>query len=190
MLDAVFPQWNPINVSLCVYGEFAFNLLFVHICRYCIVDIQQCNCILAYNGSDEFTQCSVNINLTGYRDSLCCQTAVYITWNESKLCLECRPAFSCDCHIFSVSSVLLNPVLQGDLILRQLSEGSPVFYFLLRALLPSLLQQPGFSRHLHVCYMPQISQVQSFPQSQHPDIVKLLDRCVARKEIQRTTAQS
>ena len=28
----------------------------------------------------------------GYRNSLCCQTAVDIAWYKSELCLECRPA--------------------------------------------------------------------------------------------------
>ena len=34
---------------------FAFDRLFVHILRYRVVDVKQCNCILAYNCSDELT---------------------------------------------------------------------------------------------------------------------------------------
>ena len=96
-------------IFLCIW-EFSFNTFFVHICRYCIVDIKKCYCILAHSSSDKLAECSVNINLTGYRDSLSCQTAVDITWYESKLCLECRPAFSCDRNIFSVTSVIFYPV--------------------------------------------------------------------------------
>ena len=35
--------------------KFAFDRLFVHILRYRVVDVKQCNCILAYNSSDELT---------------------------------------------------------------------------------------------------------------------------------------
>ena len=35
---------------------------------------------------------------------------IYITWNETKLCLECRPAFSCDCNVLSVTFMFFNPV--------------------------------------------------------------------------------
>ena len=76
-----------------------------------IIDIKEGYRIFADNGSDQFTQSTVDIYLTGYRDSLSGQTAVYIAGYKSKLCLERRPALSCNCHIFAVPSVLLNPVL-------------------------------------------------------------------------------
>ena len=68
-LEQVFPQWKPMKVSFRVYVEFALDALFVHILRNAVVDIQQGNGILADAGSDELAECSVDIYLTGYRDS-------------------------------------------------------------------------------------------------------------------------
>ena len=89
---------------------FTLDVLVVHILGYAVVDVKQCNCIVAHNSSDKLAECAVDIHLAGYRDTLSCQTAVHIAGNKAELCLECRPAFSCDSHIFSVSSVLLYPV--------------------------------------------------------------------------------
>ena len=168
-------------IFLCIW-EFCFNALFIHICRYCIIDVEECNCILADNSSDELAECSVNINLTGYRDSLCCQTAVYITWNESELCLECRPAFSCACNVFSVSSVLLNPVFQSNLILSQFRKDlrfliscSELFFHLF---------YNGRNSLITFMFVISLEKVKfrvflNF----NSDIVKLLDWCITCKEV-------
>ena len=42
------------GILVCVI-EFALDGLFVHICRYRVVDIEQRYCIVAYAGSDELT---------------------------------------------------------------------------------------------------------------------------------------
>ena len=89
---------------------FSFDLRLIHISRYGIVDIQQGNCIFGYNASDKLRQCAVDIHLTGYRDSSSSQTAVDIARYKSELCLECRPAFSCDRNVFAGALVSLYPV--------------------------------------------------------------------------------
>ena len=73
-------------------------------------DIQQCNSILADNRSDELTESTVNIHFAGYRNALRCQTAVHITWHKTELCLECRPAFACQCYILAIATMLFDPV--------------------------------------------------------------------------------
>ncbi len=49
--------------------EFALDVLLVDIVRNGVVDVKQSNCIVADAGSDVLTKSSVDINLTGYRDS-------------------------------------------------------------------------------------------------------------------------
>src|SRR5699024_5816805 len=94
------------SIFLCIV-VFAFDLLVIHIIGYGVVDIQQSYGIVAYYSSDELAEGSVDINLAGYRDSLCGKTAVYIAGNEAELCLECRPTFACKGNELAVSSVLL-----------------------------------------------------------------------------------
>ena len=100
--------------------ELALDRLLVHISRYGVVDVEQSYSVLRNAGTDELGQTSVDINLTGYGDAHTGETAVYVAGNEAKLCLECRPALTGNCNILSVSSVCLNPVKQGQLILSQL----------------------------------------------------------------------
>ena len=107
------------RIFLCIV-KFTLNAFFIHIRRNCIVDIQKRHRIFADTGADKFAQRAVNIHFTRYRNAPACQAAVYITWHKSKLRLECRPAFSGDADIFTVPFVFLNPVKQGQLILRQL----------------------------------------------------------------------
>ena len=109
------------GILVCIV-VFAFDLTFVHISRHGIVDIQKRNGILADNSSQVFAQSSPDIHFTGYRNTASCQTAVHIAGNESELGLECRPAFCCEGHIFSASSVSLNPVKQCDLVLCQFRQ--------------------------------------------------------------------
>ena len=170
-------------------GIRSFNLFLVHICRNVVVDIQQRYRILADYGSDKFAQCPVNIYLAGYRDSLCGQTAVHIAGYESELGLERRPALACNRHIFAVALVVLDPVLQCDLILRQLCQDLRLliacaqlfFHFLYNS------RNPFVSRMLIKCF----KQIQlGIFLNLHAQVVKLLDRSVACQEIQRTGAEA
>ena len=168
-------------IFLCIW-EFSFDALFVHICRYCIVDIKKCYCILADSSSDKLAECSVNINLTGYRDSLSCQTAVYITWNKSELCLECRPAFSCQCYIFTISFVISYPVFQSQFILckfrkdlRFLVSCTKLFFHLFYDLRDSLIPCMIIERLKKIQFRVFLNL--------NSDIVKLLDRCITCKEV-------
>ena len=91
--------------------KFALDISLVHILGHGVVDVQKGNRILADNRADVLAERSVDINLTGHRDSLGCQAAVHIAGHETELCLECGPAFSGNGHIFSVALVLLHPIL-------------------------------------------------------------------------------
>ena len=104
---------------MCIV-KLALDRLFVHILRNGVIDVEQCDSILADAGADKLTQCAVNIYLAGYRNTSSGQTTVDIARNKSKLCLECRPALSSDCHILAVSSVCLNPIKKCQLILCKL----------------------------------------------------------------------
>ena len=64
---------------------FSFDIFIIDILLNRVVDIKQCNCIIGNAKSDVLTKCSVDINLTGYRDSSGNQTAVYIARFKSKL---------------------------------------------------------------------------------------------------------
>ena len=102
-----------VEAHKCIFLSiviFALDSAVVHIRRDRIVDIQQCNSILADNRSDELTECTVNIHFAGYRNALRCQTAVHITWHKTELCLECRPAFACQCYILAIATMLFDPV--------------------------------------------------------------------------------
>lgn len=103
-------------IFMCIV-KLALDRLFVHILRNGVIDVEQCDSILAHAGTDKLTQCAVNIYLAGYRNASSGQTAVDIARNKSKLCLECRPAFSCNCNIFTGTFVRLNPVKQCQFIL-------------------------------------------------------------------------
>ncbi len=56
-------------ISKCII-VFSFDIFIIDILWNRVVDIKQCNCIIGNAKSDELTKCSVDINLTGYRDSL------------------------------------------------------------------------------------------------------------------------
>ena len=161
---------------LCVCKGICLQYL---LCTYLQVLLllisSKCNCILTYNGSDEFTQCSVNINLAGYRDSLCCQTAVYITWYKTKLCLECRPAFSCNRNIFS--DILCVPLIQSFNVISYCASFGRISGFLLPApssssisfTIAGILSSPA-------CLLNALKQDQvlNFLQSQHQDCISCL----------------
>ena len=48
---------------------FSFNIFIIDILWNRVVDIKQCNCIIGNAKSDVLAECSVDINLTGYRNS-------------------------------------------------------------------------------------------------------------------------
>ena len=96
-------------IFVCIV-EFIFDTLFIHICRNGVINIQQSNRILAHAGTDKLAERTINIHFTGYRNSHSRQTAVHVTGHKTELGLECRPAFPGDSHVFSISSVLFNPV--------------------------------------------------------------------------------
>ena len=79
--------------------ELAFDRFLVHILRHGVVDVEQSHDIIADCLTDKLTQASVDIYLTGYRNASSCQTAVHKTRNETKLCLECRPALACNSQL-------------------------------------------------------------------------------------------
>ena len=106
------------GIPVCIV-VFALDIAVVHVIRHRIVDIQKCYRILAHAGSDKLAQRAVNIYFAGYRDTHTSQTAVDIAGNETKLCLECRPAFACNGNVFAVASVLFDPIKQRKLILCQ-----------------------------------------------------------------------
>ena len=80
---------------------FALDIFVVQILWYGVVDVEKCYSVLADNRSDELGKCTVDIYFTGYRNTFCRQTAVDIARYETKLCLECRPAFASDSNIFA-----------------------------------------------------------------------------------------
>ena len=106
------------SIFQCVI-EFALDIFFVNIRCNSIVNVEKSNRIVADNSSDKLTQCTIDINFAGNRDTHLCQTAVYIARNETKLCLECRPAFTGDRNELTVSFVILDPVKESDLILSK-----------------------------------------------------------------------
>ena len=90
--------------------------------RNSIVNIQQGYSILADYCTDILAYSTPDVNFTGYRDSSSCKTAVYIAGNKAKLCLECRPAFCSQSHIFSGAFVSLYPIQQSNFILSQFRQ--------------------------------------------------------------------
>ena len=76
--------------------ELALDGLVVHVVRYGVVDVEESNDIFRDNISEVLGEAAIDINFAGYRDTHTCETAVYIARNELELCLECRPALSCD----------------------------------------------------------------------------------------------
>ena len=64
---------------------FALDILIIDVLRNGVVDVKQCNSVIGNAKSDVLAKSSVDIHLTGYRDSSCSKTAVYIAWLKSKL---------------------------------------------------------------------------------------------------------
>ena len=63
----------------------SLDVLIINVLRNRVVDVKECNSILRNAKSDVLAECSVNINLTGYRNSSGSKTAVYIARLKSEL---------------------------------------------------------------------------------------------------------
>ena len=102
--------------------ESALDILFKHIFRHGIVDVEQGYRIAAHDSSDEFAQRSVDIHLAGYRNALGGQAAVHVTRHEAELGLERWPALASDRYVFAVSLMFLYPVFQRQFVLCQFRD--------------------------------------------------------------------
>ena len=106
---------------------FALDFCLIHIIWNGIINIKQGDSVLAYDCSDVLADCTVDIHLAGYRNPLRGQTTVHITRYKTKLCLEGRPAFPGNRHVFSVSLMITDPVFERQLILRQFGQNLRFF---------------------------------------------------------------
>ena len=100
----------------------ALDALLVHICRYGVVDVEQCHSVLGDASSDELRQSTIDIHLTCYRDTTASEAAVHIARNESEHRLEGRPALVGHSHELAGTLVTLNPVCQSQLVLSKLRQ--------------------------------------------------------------------
>ena len=167
---------------------FSFDFAFVHVCRYGVVDIQQGYRIVTYHRSNEFAQCTVDIHFTGYRNTSSGQTAVDIARNKAELCLECRPAFSCDGNIFSGTFMGFDPVKKSQLVLCQFRKNGRFVVSITQFL-------------FHICNncrdsLVSVMFVECFEQIQfgvffdlHTQVEQLFDRCVTCHKILRTRTE-
>ena len=168
--------------------ELVLDGLFVHVSRYGVVDVKQGDLFTGNAGADELGQSAVYVDLTGYRDTASGQAAVDIAGNELELCLECRPALSCDTYIISVTLVSLYPVKQGQFILCKSLQDLR----LLVACSKFLLHIRDNFRNSRVAGMI----VEGLEQIElgvlfdlNAKVVELLDRSVACKEIVRSRSE-
>ena len=169
-------------IFMCVV-ELILDGFSIHISWYGVVDIKKSNSIHRYACTDELTECSVDIYFTRYRDAHTCETAVYVARYETELCLECRPALTSDCNIFSVTLVSFNPVKKSKFVLSKFRKDfrlhvtSAKFFFHLFNL----------CRNTRVICM----FVESFEQVKfgvffdfNAKVVKLLNRSITSKEVE------
>ena len=130
------------GIFVCIV-KFALDVLFVHIIRYGIVDIKKCYSILADTGSDELTQCTVDIYLTGYRNSLCRSDGCSHSRVQIQTVSGMQASISRQSlHIFGILCAPRSS-LSGSAHTVPVSAGSQAFYCLLPVLLPSLLRLAG-----------------------------------------------
>ena len=64
---------------------FSFDIFVIDIFRNRVVDIKQSNSIVGNAKSDVLTECAVDINFTGYRNTSGSKAAVYIARFKSEL---------------------------------------------------------------------------------------------------------
>ena len=173
----------------CVVCIFSFDVLVVQILRYGVVDVEKSYCIFTYNSSDELGKCTVDIYFTRYRNTFCSQTAVYVARYETKLCLECRPAFTGDCYEFTISFVIFNPVKQCQLILSKFCKDFRFFITSAKLCFHFFYNV----RNTSVTFM----FVECFEQVKlgvlfdlYTKVVKWFDWCITSKEVQWTWSKA
>ena len=96
--------------------EFALYPLSVQFLGKGIVYVQQGDAFARHAGADIFGQGAVYVDLAGDGQAHSRKARIYIAGHEAELRLECRPAFACDCHIFSAALVRRRPVQNGQLV--------------------------------------------------------------------------
>ncbi len=107
--------------------EPALYLVQVHIRRNAVVDVKQGYRVIGNALSDKFAESTVDVYLTGNRDTHCAQTAVNVAGNKAELSLERRPALICKNNIFAAALVSLSPVKESKLVLRKLRQDTRHF---------------------------------------------------------------
>ena len=106
--------------------ELSFNALVVHILWHGVVDVQQGYRILGNAGADVLGQGAVDIHLAGNRNAAAGETGVHIAGHKVELGLEGGPAFSGNGDILPIALVGLDPIQQGDFVLRELRQHGTV----------------------------------------------------------------
>ncbi len=167
---------------------FPLDILVIDILRYGVVDIEKGNRIFGNAKADIFAQGTVDIHLTGYRNSSGAETAVDIARFKTKLRRECRPALICKCNIFSGTLVSLCPVKKGKFKLSHLGiEVSIIFAFA-----HFLCHISTDIRNARIIFMflkgNQKIQLRVFLDL-HTKLIETLDRSIAGKEVLRTRAK-
>mgnify|MGYP000028439574 CR=1 FL=1 len=86
---------------------FSFNIFIIDILWNRVVDIKQCNCIIGNAKSDVLAECSVDINLTGYRNSSGNQNGYLHSKVQIQTVTGMQPTFVSKCNVFSCSLMSL-----------------------------------------------------------------------------------
>ncbi len=175
--------------QLVVITELALDIRPVHILRDRVVDVEKGDRLLADAPSDVLGKSTVDINLAGYRDAASGQTAVDIAGNETEHILECRPALRGQSHILTIALVLVCPVSKSQLILRELLQHFGSLLLGVAHLIHHVLADSSDSL---IAFMLLISLEKIELRllfNFHVEVVKLLDRSIACKEVCRSRAE-
>ena len=105
-----------------VVAVLALDLLFVHVVRHGVVDVQQRRGLFRGAADDVFAERAVDIHLAGRRDQAADEAGVHIARHKAELRLERRPALVGERHILRRAKVLLRPVHKRQLELRKLRQ--------------------------------------------------------------------
>ena len=71
------------------------------ILRHRVVDVEQCNSVVAGTHTNILREGTIDIYLTGHGDTTAHKAAVYIAGLKAKLAWESRPALVGECHILT-----------------------------------------------------------------------------------------
>ena len=167
---------------------FAFDIFIVDLCRYGVIDIQQCYRCVGYAQTNVFAQCAVNIYFTRNGNASACKTRVYITRNESEFCLECRPTFVGKCSVFGAAQIVFHPVFQCQFILSQSRQNACIRIFIAQFCCHFF----NFGRDTRVIFMFVVSYQQiQFGVFFHcyAQIIQRFNRCVTSQEVIGTRAK-